>query len=140
MKAIDVLVGGDGIEHGLPLNMRRQGKLHQNSVDLGVRVQPVNEGQQLGLAGLRGQMMVGHVQAGGVAGLLFIANVDRGGRILADQHHGQTRANAGLSFKRLHIPANAVPNVLRQTFPINELSRHIVLLNVEGNHLRVTLR
>ena len=74
-----------------------QRQLDQDAVDAGVVVQRLDTGQQFGL-GHRGIVLLQHrMKARVLAGLDLVAHIDLGGRVVADQDHGQAgRGAAGL--------------------------------------------
>src|SRR5699024_10942020 len=58
VKAVDVLVCGDGGQHSLVGDVRGQGQLHENAVNFGVAVQRRNECQQLLFRRVRRQVVL----------------------------------------------------------------------------------
>jgi hypothetical protein len=92
-EAVDVLLDRDGGDDLLRVDVLGHGHLHQDAVDAGVGIERGDAGQQVGF-GQAGVVLLHHrAQAVVLAGLDLVAHIDRAGRVLTDQDHGQ----AGLS-------------------------------------------
>ena len=92
VKAVDVLVGRDGLDHAARADVGRQGKLHQDAVHGRILVQFIQPGQQGGLGGLLGQVLADRMEACGLAGADLVAYIDLGSRRITHQDHGQAGA------------------------------------------------
>ena len=89
MEAIHVFVRIDGVDDGVGINLIRQRQLHQDTVHIRIRVQLIDQAQQLGFArGVRELMLKG-LHAGLERLLALVAHIDLTCRILAYQHDGQ---------------------------------------------------
>ena len=94
MEAVHVLGGGDRRQYPLGIQVRREGHLHQNAVDFGTRVQPLDNRQQFGGGNGVGRRDAFGVDPQVVAGLDFVAYVDLRSRVVAHQHHHQSGCTA----------------------------------------------
>ena len=86
MEAVDVLVRRDGVRHLRLVDVPRQRKLHEDPVDLVVRVQLVDEGEHVGLRGVGRQPDVAGVDPRLGRCLVLPRDVDVRGRVVADEH------------------------------------------------------
>ena len=59
MEAVHVLGRADAVQGPFRIQRLRERQLHQDAVDLRIGVQPVDEGVQVRLGGLRGQAIHG---------------------------------------------------------------------------------
>ena len=89
VEAVNVLVGGDGLDDRLFVYLGRQGKLDENAVEFRVPVQFLDTGKDLLFRGVRRQFLDERVDARGGAGFRFLFHVDAGGRIGADYDDGE---------------------------------------------------
>ena len=89
MEAVHVLGGVHAMQHAPSVHVLRERQLDQDPVNLVVRVEPLDEREQLRLGGLEGEPDRFVVQPGLVARLAFHVDVGGGGRVLADQHRGE---------------------------------------------------
>ncbi len=94
VKAVDVLVRIDGIDHGIGIDLVGQGELDQDAVDAVVGVELFDQRQQLGLRGGVGQAVVEGLHAGLDDRLALVAHIDLARRVLADQHDGEAGGDA----------------------------------------------
>ena len=122
METIDVLGGRDGHQDALGIDLRRQGQLHQDAVDVGARVQRLDDRQQF-----RGGNGVGRRDGFGVnpqvvAGLDFVANVDFRSGIVADQDDGQPGRTA-LGGERIDARLQFALDVIAYAISVED-SRH----------------
>ena len=85
MEAVHVLLGVDGVEHFLLVEVLGQRQLAEDAVDLGVFVELGDELHQVVLAGVLRQVVPLGVDAQLAAGLLLGAHVDLGGRVGPDE-------------------------------------------------------
>ena len=76
----------------LLVDLLRQRQLHEDAVDRWVGVEPVDQRQQIGLAGVGGQAVLEALHPGLDRRLALVADIDLARRILADQHDRQARA------------------------------------------------
>src|SRR5207247_1265694 len=82
------------LQHPLGRDVLGERQLHQDPVDLVVRVEALDEGKQLGLGRLRGESQGLVVQAGLVAGLALHADIGVRGRVFAHQHGSEPGGDA----------------------------------------------
>ena len=76
------------------VDLRRQGKLYQDAVDLRVVIELLHQGQERLLAGVGIQAVLEGGHAGFFGLLRFVAHVDAAGRVFADQDHGEARRDS----------------------------------------------
>jgi hypothetical protein len=121
VEAIHVLAGIDAQQYPAGIDMLGKRQLDQNAVDLGIRVQAVHQGQEVGLTQLRrpGDRLV--IETGFVTRLPFHADVRRRGRILAHQHGGQPRGHSPL-LERRDLGAQLRPHRLADGRSVDDLS------------------
>ena len=89
MEAVDVLLGVDGVEHLLFVQMLGQGQLHQDAVNLGVFIELVDQVDEFFLGGFLRQVVSLRVDAQLFRGLFFLADVYLRGRVRPDEHRDQ---------------------------------------------------
>ena len=89
VKAVHVLGRDDRVEHPLAVDVLRQRELHQEAVDPGIGVEPLDHREQLGLGASLGQADGLRVHPRLVARLALGLHVDLARRVLADDHHRQ---------------------------------------------------
>lgn len=110
VKTVHVLLRGDTPDHRHGVYVVRQRRLHQDTVDGGVRIQLVHQLQQLFLGRAHGQIVRPRVDADPLARLSLLAHVDFGGRVGTRQDNSQ--AGDPLAPKtKLH---DALPHLLQQ--------------------------
>jgi hypothetical protein len=107
VKSVDILGGIDRRDHPVGTDLRRQRKLNQNAMHIAIAVELGEQRQQLVLARRRQQAMIRRPHAGFDHHLLLGADIDLARRIVADQHHRQTRGDATLSAKALDCRPHA---------------------------------
>ena len=90
-QAVDILVRCDPVDDPGGVQMVRQGHLHEDPVDPGICVQPVDDGQKSILVdGARKiQLLMG--EADPDRDPLLQPHIDLAGRIIADEDHGEAR-------------------------------------------------
>ena len=90
MKGVCVLVGTDGREQGLAVDMGRDGELHQDAVHRRVVVEAADEGKKLLLRGFGGELVF-KAQKPALGAILFlVADIQAGGGVVSHQDHRQT--------------------------------------------------
>ena len=123
MQAVHILARVQGVNNGGIVNMRRQGQLYQDAVKAGIGVQLPGQGEQFLRGGGGGQSKGLAEHSGGGAGPFLVADIDRRGRVIADQHGGQAGRNAVPFLHFGHAGGHFRPHHLRQSPPIQQL-RH----------------
>ena len=90
VEAIHILFRLDGPDHPLLIDMRRHRQLGKDPVNLRILIQLVDERKNLVLRhrGVKPVFTTEHAGFGRLPAL--VTHVDLAGRILADQHHGET--------------------------------------------------
>jgi hypothetical protein len=76
VEAVHVLGRRDGLDHDAFVDVIRQRHLHEDAVDRLVRVQALDETQELGLRGGVGQVVAHGDEAALLAGRALVAHVD----------------------------------------------------------------
>ena len=92
VEAVHILIRCNGIQHGILVQMGRQGQLAQNTVYLRVPVQLFDQSQQRLLGGILRQSMLKTPEAALGAVPLFPVHIHPGGRVIPHQDHRQTGA------------------------------------------------
>ncbi len=108
MRTIDVFFRRHAGRHAASVDVRRQRGLDKNAVDLRPLVQAAKDGEQIALRDAGGRSDFFAVNAQFAASFFFMADVDLGRRIVADEHHGETgrpRQAADASLERGEDPA-----------------------------------
>ena len=95
-EAVDVLAGIDRGDHRVGIDLVGDRQLDEDAVDVLVEAEPADQLEQLVLVGLRRQPVVDRAHPDLLAGPVLVADVDLGGRVLADDHRGQRRRPPGL--------------------------------------------
>ena len=104
--------------------MRGQGQLDQDPVDRGIRIQPVDQREQLGPAGGCRQVVRDRHDAGFLAGAALVAHVDRGGGVVADHHDGEPGPAQPTALERIRPGPDLAPELLRDPLAIDDLCAH----------------
>src|SRR6218665_1629135 len=92
--AVHILGAGNRLGDPVRVDVFGQRHLHQDAMHAGVGIQGGNAFEQRGLAQVGGVFFQDGAQAVVLAGADFVAHVDGGGRVFADQDHGQTGRGA----------------------------------------------
>ena len=121
MQAIDILVGVDRHDHGFLVEALWQRQLNQYPVNGLVGVQLLDQRDQFCLGDIGGQPVFETLHAGGYRRLVLGRNIDLTGRIVADQHHGQTRRATGLVDKGRNCFANPFAQTGGKGLAVNDL-------------------
>ena len=115
MEGVDVLERIDGLRARVLVDLLRQRQLHQDAVDRRVAVEPVDQGQKLVGGGFgRGAVQLAG-DAGLLAGLLLVANVDLAGRVFAHQHGRQAGRHARRARRTPPLPGRFPPEFVPTT-------------------------
>ena len=93
-QAVDVLGRIDCRDHRVGIDVIGRRQLDEDSVDLVIVTERLDQGDQILLAGIRGQFVVNRVDARRFTGLVLVGDVDMGCRVVADQHRRQDRLMA----------------------------------------------
>ena len=94
MKPVDILARCDAIDYRIPVDLRGQRRLYEDSVNFGIAIQSINLGKQRGL-----RRVLRHGEHRGCdpdffAGMALVANVDPRGGIVSHEYYCQTGARA----------------------------------------------
>ena len=123
-KAIDVLLGRDAFDDDRLVNLPWKWKLDQDSVYSRVGIEAIDRRKQISLPCLNRKAENGAGHPGGLARGRFISDIHLAGGVFADQNDCQTRGDAGLGHERRSINRDPPANLRRESFPIQDLSRH----------------
>ena len=102
-KAVDILVGRDGVDNLLLVDMLGQGQLHDEAVDVGVVVEERYRLQQLCLGGLLAHAVDTGGEAHLVGGFLLVGDIGHTGPVLAYNYSGQMGSTVTLLGQRTHL-------------------------------------
>ena len=106
MEAVHVLHRVDRVDDAVLVDLLRQGELREDPGHARVGVQVGDEREQVGLGGVRGELVVDRLDAGLGAGLALHAHVDGRGGVVADEHGGEPDRNAERGHVAGHLAAN----------------------------------
>ena len=112
MQAVHVLVRVEGGYHGALVHMGRKRQLHQDAVEAVVPVELLHLLYHLALGAVLGQIECLREDAYLSAGAFLVADVNRRGGIVADQHCRQARSVSVLGGERLNALRNFAAYVL----------------------------
>ena len=87
--------------------MPRQRQLDKDAIHRGIGIELFNQRNQIGLGRFGRQLVFKAGHTGFNRLLALVADIDLAGRIIADQHHGQTGLAARLGFERCRSDADA---------------------------------
>ena len=127
MEAVDVLVRINRGDHLLVVDMRRQRQLDENPVNRRIGVQLLDQRQHFGFGCVSRQLVLeaGHP---GLDRLLALApDIDLARRILADQHHGETRLASGAPHEFRGMRGHAVAQVCGKGLAVNQFRHQEIL-------------
>ncbi len=93
-KAIHILDRINSYYDAAFVDVRRKRKLHQDAMDLRIRVQLPDQFEQVAFAGFGGQLVQPICQASLLAGPALIAHINLARRIVANENCRQARANS----------------------------------------------
>ena len=105
----------------MPLGQRQ---LDEDAVDRVVGIEPLDQRDQLGLAGRVGKPVREALHAGCEGRLALEADIDLACRILADQHHREAGLAAGLGGEGGHGGGDAGAQALGEGFAVDDLRGH----------------
>ena len=110
-EPVNVLVGRDGVDDVLLVDMLGQGKLDDEAVDFGVGVEKVDGAEQLLLGdGLR-EAVDGGDESDLVAGFFLVGHVGLAGTVVAYDDRGQMRGAVSLEGELSHFVGDFVFNL-----------------------------
>ena len=104
METVNLLVGVDGVDHGIGIDLFRQRQLHQNTVDTVITVELLDKRDQLFLACASIEPVFDGFHPGGFSGLDLVADIDLAGRILTDQNNRQPGLRMALRHEIRSLP------------------------------------
>ena len=120
VQPVDVLVRVDRGDDARLVDVRRQRELHEDPVDRVVRVQLLEQLEDLALRRRLGQPVVARLDARLLRGLVLPADVDVRRGIVADED----RRKADVGAERRDVPGDLSADLLRDQFPVDSHSRH----------------
>ena len=125
VEPVHVLGGVDALQHGRRADVRRQRQLDEDAVDRRVRVQPVDQREELGLARGGGQVVRDRDDARFLAGAALVAHVDRRGGVVAHHDDGEPGPAARLPLEGVRARAHLAPELLRDPLAVDDLCTHM---------------
>ena len=123
MESVHILVGGDGLDHAVFVDVLGERHLNENAVHRVIVVQLLNQGEEVLLGGIRIEAVLVGFDSQLLAGSGLVPHVDLRGRIFAHQDHRQARCDAiGLELRHLvdHLGLHFLGNLV----PIDNLRAH----------------
>ena len=128
VESVYVLLGQHPVQHAVLIHALRERKLDEDPVDGVIRVERVDQREQLGLGGVRRQrdLALHHAKLGGP--LALVSDVDRAGGIVADKHHREARRATQSSDAR----SQRLGGLAREGFSVEDVCAHEVLDPVDG--------
>ena len=126
MKAVDVLGGIDGFEDALRVDLGRKGKLDENSVEVIVAIQILDDGQQIesGDRGGRREERTGEADLFACGDFAFDVELRSG--VFSDEDRGEARTNAGRR-EQTNFVFQFGENLIADLRAIEEACGHVVL-------------
>ena len=94
VKSVDILIGTNVPNNNVRIHVFGQRHLHQDAVHVGIRIQAINQRQQLVLRRVHRQSKRFSRHTRDLRSFLFCANIDRAGGVVANQHDGKSRRGA----------------------------------------------
>ena len=124
MKPVHILVGMDGGNHLVGIDLGGQRQLHQNPVHRGIGIQLFNQSEQIRLGRFRGQDMFDGSQTRFRGHFDLGAHIDLTGGIIAHQHNRQTGLLSVHALIMGRLSGHFFPQRGRNHFAVNPLCRH----------------
>ena len=119
VKAVNILVRCDRVDHCRLVNLLGQRKLHKNPVNRIILIEGVNQRQQLCLAGCGVKAMFNRAHAGGGCAFNFVAHINGACRVLTNKNHGQCRRAANLRRQRLGFNGDTCHQIFRESLAVD---------------------
>lgn len=114
----------DCVENLLGVEMLRNGELDENSVNFGIAVELVDEGQEIGLRGGCRKESEAALESGFFAGKAFVFDVDSAGGIFPDEDGGEVGGDTRRLFERGDISCDFLPFIGGDLFAVNNSGGH----------------
>ncbi len=95
MKCVDILQGIDASDNRFFINVSWQGKLHENAMYGGIRIEVADEVEKARLGNAGGKLMVKADHSRLFTGFSLVADVNVAGRVVADKNRRQTGRTIG---------------------------------------------
>jgi hypothetical protein len=123
VKTVDVLLGGNGLEHRVDVEVLRQRQLHQNAVDAWIGIELGDFREYHARFDIRrvGQLL--GVETGLHTGIDLVAHIDLRSGVFADQDHRQSGAVAARR-QRFGALLEVGAQRLRQRVAVEDSCRH----------------
>ena len=96
-EAVNILVGRDGVDDLLLVDMLGQRELDDETVNLVVVVEEVDDLEQFGFVDIFGKTIDGREESDLGAGFLFVGDIGLAGAVVADEDGGEMRRTASVS-------------------------------------------
>jgi len=116
VETVDVLVGADGGNHLFCVNLRRQGELDEDPVDLRIFVEPADGGDHFPGRRVSGKVDPDGSDADPLAGPVLHPDIHFRSRIIADNHGRELGPESGF---RNNVPQDLQP-LFRTGFSIED--------------------
>ena len=120
VEGVHVLFGVDSQQNLFLVQMLRQGQLHQNTVDVRVVVQLIDQRKQRCLVGIGGQLVALGKKANLLTGAVLVTHVNPRGGILAHDHHGKAGGVAVFLFEIFRIGSDLPSDIRGDRFSVNQ--------------------
>ena len=120
MEAVDILVDCNGLKHLGHVDMRGQGKLDEDAVDILVSVQLRDAAEQRFVGDVSRITVREGTDADIFTRLDFLADINGRGRIFTDEDHSQTRCHTMLG-QRPHAGCAFLADFCGKFFPVDQL-------------------
>src|SRR5262249_12219969 len=116
------LVGVDGVEDRLRIDLPGQRQLHEDAVDGRILVQAIDEREQLALCGRIRQLVLVGIHPGFPRLPALVLHIDLAGGVLAAPHDGQAGGEAVLRLQRAHLLRDAAAQTGRKGLAVDDLA------------------
>ena len=120
MEAVNVLFGRDAADKLLGVDMLRHGKLAEYAADGRIRIEAIDERDELLLLRIGGERKFERLYADLIAALLFIVDIHPRGGVVSDDYNRKARLNAA-AFQIFHALAYRVEHICGNKLSVYQL-------------------
>ncbi len=124
VEAVDVLQRIDPLDDLVFVDVIGQRQLHQDAVDRRVRVELVDQRQDVGFGRVGGQVVIARRDAGLFACAALVADINPRGRVFPNEDHGQAGLRISPLGPRIDLPADLPPDVAGDGLAVDQLRGH----------------